>query len=211
VALTATELAASAGAPVVPVIVIDDAEHAVALGEALVAGGIRTAEVTLRTPAGLEAIRRMAQVGGLIVGAGTVIDPEGVDRAVDAGARFIVSPGLDEAVVNRCRDLDVLALPGVATASEVQHAMRLGLQAVKLFPAGVMGGATLISALGGPFPDMQFMPSGGVSLASAPEYLALASVSLISGSWMVSRELIASQQFGEIERISRQTTEALTA
>ncbi|MCC6855848.1 MAG: keto-deoxy-phosphogluconate aldolase, partial [Microbacteriaceae bacterium] len=136
-ALTATELAASAGAPVVPVIVIDDAEHAVALGESLVAGGIRTAEVTFRTPAGLEAIRRMAQVGGLIVGAGTVIDPEGVERAVDAGARFIVSPGLDEAVVNRCRDLDVLALPGVATASEVQHAMRLGLQAVKLFPAGV--------------------------------------------------------------------------
>ena len=160
-ALTATELAASAGAPVVPVIVIDDAEHAVALGESLVAGGIRTAEVTFRTPAGLEAIRRMAQVGGLIVGAGTVIDPEGVERAVDAGARFIVSPGLDEAVVNRCRDLDVLALPGVATASEVQHAMRLGLQAVKLFPAGVIGGATLISALGNPSPTCSSCPRAG--------------------------------------------------
>ena len=210
-ALTATDLAAAAGAPVVPVIVIDDAEHATALGAALVAGGIRTAEVTFRTPAGLESIRRMAQVDGIIVGAGTVIDPEGVERAVDAGARFIVSPGLDEAVVTRCRELDVLALPGVATASEVQHAMRLGLRAVKLFPAGVIGGAKLIAAFGGPFPDMQFMPSGGVSLASAPEYLALPSVSLVSGSWMVSRELIANQQFGEIERISRQTTEALTA
>jgi 2-dehydro-3-deoxyphosphogluconate aldolase/(4S)-4-hydroxy-2-oxoglutarate aldolase len=198
-------------APVVPVIVIDDASHAAPLGRALVQGGIRFAEVTLRTPAALASLREMSSVDGLIVGAGTVLDVEGVERAVAAGARFIVSPGLDESVVLRCLDLGVLPIPGIATASEIQRALALGLKFVKAFPAAPLGGPAFLETMSAPFPQMSFLPSGGVDLASAPAYLALPAVPVVSGSWMAPRSAIAAGDFATITRLAQETTSALAS
>ncbi len=194
-----------ASCPVIPVVVIDDATDAPDLAAALMAGGIRCAEITLRTPAGLDAIRAIAAAAGpsFTVGAGTVLDVDQFDAAVEAGAAFVVSPGLDAAVVERARERGIDVLPGVATATEVQHARRLGVRTVKFFPADRLGGLPAISALAAPFSDMAFVPSGGVSAANIGEYLAHASVPAVSGSWMVARPLIASREFGRIEELSR--------
>jgi len=162
--------------PVVPVVVLDHPDQAVPLGEALLAGGIDVMEVTLRTDAGLEAIRRLAGLPGMHVGAGSVLVPEQVDQVVDAGARFVVSPGLSVDVVARCRTRDVPALPGVATASELMTAVSLGLDEVKFFPAGLLGGPAAIRALAAPFTRMAFMPSGGVKAENMADYLAVPAV-----------------------------------
>jgi 2-dehydro-3-deoxyphosphogluconate aldolase / (4S)-4-hydroxy-2-oxoglutarate aldolase len=191
----------------VPVIVIDDARQAVPLAEALLRGGIGCAEITLRTDAGPAAIAAASAVADFIVGAGTVLTPDDVDRVVDAGARFVVSPGLAEDVVERSLELGVEVIPGVATATEVQRALRLGLSRLKLFPAGPLGGLAAVRALAGPFPDVRFLPSGGVSAANAGEYLASPSVFAVSGSWMATRELIAARDFEAIERLSRACVE----
>lgn len=196
--------------PVIPVVVLDDASSATRLAAALARGGIRCAEITLRTPAALEAIRAITgEIGATVdrefrVGAGTVLDVDQLDAAVDAGASFVVSPGLDRAVVERARERGVDVLPGVATASEVQHARRLGLSAVKFFPADKLGGLDTITALAAPFPDVAFVPSGGVSAANTGAYLGHPSVPCVSGSWMAARDLIDGGRFERIEELSRE-------
>ncbi|GGI44040.1 2-dehydro-3-deoxyphosphogluconate aldolase/(4S)-4-hydroxy-2-oxoglutarate aldolase [Agromyces flavus] len=188
----------------VPVVVLDDPARAVPLAEALQRGGIRCAEITLRTPAGIDAIAALREVPDFTVGAGTVLEPDDVDRVFDAGARFVVSPGLADDVVERAQALGVEVIPGVATATEVQRAIRLGLDRLKLFPAGPLGGTAAIRALAGPFPGVRYLPSGGVTAANAAEYLASPHVFAVSGSWMATRELIAAGDFDAIARISRE-------
>ena len=191
---------------IVPVIVIDDAGAATDLVGALVDGGIRCAEITMRTPAGLHAIAAVAGIPGFTVGAGTVLSPIELQRVVDVGARFIVSPGFDDELVGLARTLGVGVLPGVATATEVQRAVGQGVEVVKFFPAGQLGGLRTIDALAAPFPGTGFVPSGGVTADNAAEYLAHPSVPAISGSWMAGRELIAARDFDEIRR---RTTEVV--
>ncbi|TQL55622.1 bifunctional 4-hydroxy-2-oxoglutarate aldolase/2-dehydro-3-deoxy-phosphogluconate aldolase [Subtercola boreus] len=185
---------------VVPVIVIDDAVDVPALAEALLSGGITAAEITLRTPAGSAAIAAAARVDGLLVGAGTVTTLEQVDRAADAGARFIVSPGFDPELVERALSRGLVVLPGVATASEAQAAVRSGLAAVKLFPISQLGGVDFVSALAGPFPMLEFMPSGGVTAANVTGYLEHPAVFAVGGGWIAPRALIAEKRFAEIAR-----------
>lgn len=183
---------------VIPVVVIDDATDAVPLGEALIDGGLPIAEVTLRTPQAIEAIQAMARLDDLLVGAGSVCNAADVDRAVGAGARFVVSPGLSAAVVERCRTLGVEVIPGVATPSEMMQALDLGLDLVKLFPAGLLGGPPAIRDLGAPFPSLRFVPTGGVSAANLGDYLALPAVAAVGGSWMVARDLVRDGRFDDI-------------
>jgi len=194
---------------VVPVVVLDDVAQAAPLGDALVAGGLPCAEVTFRTAAGEAALAALAARGDLLVGAGTVLTAAQVDRAVDAGAAFIVSPGLSAEVVVRAQERGVTALPGTATASEVQAAVNLGLEVVKLFPARVLGGTELIDALSGPFPGMRFMPSGGVTLATAGDYLRHPAVLAVGGSWMVPRARVAAGDFDAIRTLTEETVSAL--
>ena len=201
------------GLGIVPVVVIDDAAQAPGLVAALAAGGIRCAEITMRTDAGIDAIREAtaALPDGFLVGAGTVLTGADVDRAVDAGARFIVSPGLDDEVLARCASLGVPIVPGVATATEVQRALRAGLDHLKLFPAGMLGGLPMISALAGPFPQVRFLPSGGVSPSNAAEYAASPHVFAVSGSWMAPRDLIAAGDWAEVTSRSRAAMELVRA
>jgi 2-dehydro-3-deoxyphosphogluconate aldolase/(4S)-4-hydroxy-2-oxoglutarate aldolase len=194
----------------VPVVVLDDPGRAAPLADALQRGGIRCAEITLRTPAALGAIAALRDLSDFTVGAGTVLTPRDVDRVVDAGARFVVSPGLAEDVVERAQALGVDVFPGVATATEVQRAIRLGLDRLKLFPAGPLGGLAAIRALAGPFPDVRYLPSGGVTPANAGEYLASPHVFAVSGSWMATRELIAAGDFDAVARRSREAVDAVT-
>lgn len=180
-------LAALSRHRLVPVVVIDDARCADPLGDALVAGGLPVAEITFRTDAGVEALRRLAGRGDLLVGAGTVLTPAQVDEAVRAGAAFVVSPGLSRPVVQRCLDHGVLPLPGAVTATEVLAALELGLTTVKFFPAESSGGAAAVKALSAPFGGVQFMPTGGIGPANLADYLALPAVRAVGGSWMVPR------------------------
>lgn len=186
---------------IVPVVVIDDAATAPDLVAALAEGGIHTVELTLRTPAGLDAIRAVADSSSLI-GAGTVLTVRQVEEVADAGAAFVVSPGYDDEVVARALELGLIVLPGVATPTELQRALKAGLDDVKLFPADRLGGLDMITALAGPFPNVGFMPSGGVKPGNARDYLAHPNVFAISGSWMVGRNLIAAGAFDEIARLS---------
>jgi 2-dehydro-3-deoxyphosphogluconate aldolase / (4S)-4-hydroxy-2-oxoglutarate aldolase len=195
-----SSIGALAGHPIIPVIVIDDAAHAESLANALLDGGISCAEVTFRTPAAAAAIRAMAGVPGFTVGAGTVISFDQLEVATDAGATFIVSPGLDPDLVDAARARSLGVLPGVATATEVLTAIRAGLDAVKFFPADQLGGLAMIRALAAPFPQIGFIPSGGVNAENAAEYLADGAVPAVSGSWMAPADLIAAANFGEIER-----------
>jgi 2-dehydro-3-deoxyphosphogluconate aldolase / (4S)-4-hydroxy-2-oxoglutarate aldolase len=197
--------------PVVPVVVLDDPEQAVPLGEALLAGGIDVIEITLRTDAGLESIRRLAGLPGLHVGAGTVLVPDEVDEVVKAGARFVVSPGISADVVQRCRALGVPALPGVATASELMTATALGLTEVKFFPAGLLGGPAAIRALAAPFTRMAFMPSGGVKPDNMADYLAVPAVPAVSGSWMVEPGLLRAKDWDEVTARAAAAIERATA
>ena len=187
---------------IVPVVVIDDAGAAPDLADALAAGGIRCAEITLRTPAGLEAIRAVAGRSDFVVGAGTVLTAEQVDAAADAGARFLVSPGLDDAVITRAAERRMPLVPGVATATEVQRALGHGIRHLKLFPANLIGGLAAVRAFAGPFPVVRFLPSGGVSADNAAEYLASPSVFAVSGSWMVPASAVSSRQFEVVRRLS---------
>jgi 2-dehydro-3-deoxyphosphogluconate aldolase / (4S)-4-hydroxy-2-oxoglutarate aldolase len=192
--------------PIIPVIVIDDPARAIDLAHALMRGGILCAEVTLRTPAALKALELMSTVQNFSAGVGTVRSVADLEAAHGSGAQFAVSPGLDEAIVDAARGFDIEILPGVATATEVQHAFRLGLRVVKFFPADRLGGLEGIRALSGPFPEMGFVPSGGVTAASAIDYLAHSAVPAVSGSWMATREMIATGDFATIERLSAEST-----
>ena len=174
-------------APVIPVLVIDDAHHARELAEALVAGGLRVLEVTLRTPAAIDAIRRMNLVPGAIVGAGTVVNEAQLDEVRAAGAEFIVSPGLTEDLAHAVAATGIPYLPGVATAGEIMHGLDLGLTHFKFFPAEAAGGIKALKALAAPFAQCRFCPTGGITAASAPDWLALDPVLCVGGSWIVPR------------------------
>ena len=182
---------------IIPVVVIESLETARPLAEALEEGGLPVAEVTFRTETAADAVR-------LLVGAGTVVRPEQVDLAVEAGARFIVMPGLSPRVIERCRELDVLVIPGVATATEVIAALDHGLDLLKLFPAQAAGGVALLRSLHGPFPGVRWIPTGGVSASNAASYLALPAVAAVGGSWMVAPELIAARDFATVTRLARE-------
>ncbi len=186
-------------------LVIDDAARSADVVAALAAGGARCVEITLRTPSAVEAIARAAAVKGVVVGAGTVIGPQDVDRVADAGARFVVTPGFDPEVVSRCLDLGLGILPGVATATEAMRAMRAGLSAVKFFPADRLGGVAMIAALAAPLAGLAFVPSGGVSADNLRAYLDHPSVCAVSGSWMAPAELMRSGDLVGIERLTRET------
>ncbi len=198
------------GHRVIPVVVIDDASSAPPLGEALLAGGLPIAEITFRTSDAERALRIMADLSGMVVGAGSVRTVEQVDQAIAAGARFIVSPGLSESVVRRCQALEVLVVPGVATATEIMHALDLGVDVVKLFPAGVIGGPPAVRDLGAPFPSLRFVPTGGVGPGNMVDYLSLTSVIAVGGSWMVARDLIADARFETIRQLAAQAVAAAT-
>jgi 2-dehydro-3-deoxyphosphogluconate aldolase / (4S)-4-hydroxy-2-oxoglutarate aldolase len=191
------------GQRIVPVVVIDDAALAVDVGAALARGGIGCAEITLRTPAAVDAIRAMSGAGDLVVGAGTVLTTDDVLRVADAGARFVVSPGLDDDVIACAFDRGLGVLPGAATATEVQRALRAGVRTVKFFPAHRLGGVDTIAALAAPFPTTGFVPSGGVTASTMAAYLAHPSVPAVSGSWMVAPRLLAGRDLDAIEALSR--------
>ncbi|MEJ5867208.1 bifunctional 4-hydroxy-2-oxoglutarate aldolase/2-dehydro-3-deoxy-phosphogluconate aldolase [Pseudokineococcus sp. 5B2Z-1] len=177
--------------PLLPVLVVDEGTDGVELGRVLVEGGLGCAEVTLRTPAALRVLEEMAATPGLLVGAGTVLRDAQVAAAVVAGAAFCVSPGLDEGVIAAAAEHGVLGVPGVASATEVQRASRLGLRLLKLFPAQPLGGPAMVRALAGPFPEVRFVPTGGVGPEVVPDYLALPSVAGVGGSWFVDRRRVA--------------------
>ncbi|MGO1383444.1 MAG: bifunctional 4-hydroxy-2-oxoglutarate aldolase/2-dehydro-3-deoxy-phosphogluconate aldolase [Arachnia sp.] len=195
-------LSALAAARLVPVVVLDDAADADALAGALVDGGLPVAEVTFRTSAAEESIRVMAARGDILIGAGTVLTAKQVDVAVAAGASYVVSPGLSRAVVERCQEHGVLALPGAVTATEVQMALELGLTTVKFFPAGTSGGPAAISALAAPFVGVKFVPTGGVGPKNLGEYLAIPAVTAVGGSWMVPRDRVSAQDFAGIRDLT---------
>lgn len=174
-------------APVIPVLVIEDIEHALPVAEALVAGGLPALEVTLRTECAIEAIKVMKRVPGAVVGAGTVLNPFDLDKAIDAGAEFIVSPGLTPALGEAAVKRGIPFLPGTANASDMMLALDLGLTRLKFFPAMANGGVPALKAIAGPFGQLRFCPTGGVSLATAPEWLALHAVICVGGSWMVPK------------------------
>ncbi|MHB8530535.1 MAG: bifunctional 4-hydroxy-2-oxoglutarate aldolase/2-dehydro-3-deoxy-phosphogluconate aldolase [Caulobacteraceae bacterium] len=173
-------------APVIPVLIIEDAALAVPIAEALVAGGLPALEVTLRTPAALEVIAEMAKVEGAVIGAGTVLNPAQLDAAVGAGARFVVSPGLTEPLARLAGERGVPFLPGVATPGDIMRGLDLGLSHFKFFPAEASGGITALTALSAPFAGARFCPTGGITAANAAHWLALDCVLCVGGSWLVS-------------------------
>lgn len=192
--------------PVIPVIVIKHIEDALPLARALVRGGLRVLEVTLRTPAALDAIRAMRAVEGAIVGAGTVLGQAQYDAAIEAGAQFVVSPGLTDALVALAAARgEVPLLPGVATASEVMRAREAGYTRLKFFPAESSGGVATLEGFASVFPDVRFCPTGGISSDSATRYLALANVACVGGSWPMPDEAMAQRDWGRIERLASAT------
>lgn len=192
-------------APVIPVVVLADAADAVPLARALVAGGLPVIEVTLRTPAALDAIRAVAaEVPDAIVGAGTVLSPAQVAESVSAGARFLVSPGWTDVLLAAMEGSGVPFLPGVSTTSEVVALLERGVREMKFFPAQAAGGTAYLRSLAGPLPQARFCPTGGVGLASAPEYLALPNVGCVGGSWMLPEDAVAARDWGRIESLARE-------
>ncbi|MFE0683476.1 bifunctional 4-hydroxy-2-oxoglutarate aldolase/2-dehydro-3-deoxy-phosphogluconate aldolase [Streptomyces sp. NPDC058961] len=192
-------------APVVPVVVIDDAADAVPLARALVAGGLPAIEVTLRTPAALDAIRAIAaEVPDAVVGAGTVISRAGVAKAIGAGARFLVSPGWTPALLDAMQGSGVPFLPGVSTTSEVVALLEQGVREMKFFPAEAAGGTAYLKSLAGPLPQARFCPTGGISLASAPTYLALPNVGCVGGTWMLPQDALATGDWPRVETLARE-------
>ena len=197
-------LAVIAQTGIVPVIVIDSPDHAVRLGQALLDGGIRCAEVTLRTPLALAAMEALSGLSGLTIGAGTVTDPDEVGACFDAGARFVVSPGFDPDIYARCAERRLPYLPGAVTATEVQRARRAGLNTLKFFPAETGGGLPAVRALAGPFPDVAFVPTGGIGPGNLADYLQCKPVLAVGGSWMASRDDIRNGEFARITELSAQ-------
>lgn len=194
----------SAGA-VIPVMAIDDLSTAVDLAHALVEGGIPTLEITLRTPVGVDAIRLIAkEVPNAIVGAGTVTNPEQLKAVEDAGALFAISPGLHETLAKASHQSSIPLIPGVATPGEVQLALEHGIDTLKLFPAEVVGGKAMLKALFGPYPDIRFCPTGGITLESAPEYLALPNVLCVGGSWLTPKGAVQNKDWDSITRLAKE-------
>ncbi len=197
---------------VIPVVAIGRAEDAPALGEALADAGLPCAEITLRTPAGLEAIRLLRQAQpGLLVGAGTVLSPDQASRAIDAGAQFIVMPGFRDDVVAMCRKAGIGVYPGVITPTEIMRALDAGVSDVKFFPAESAGGLAHLRALAGPFPMVRFIPTGGVGPANLAAYLSDMSVLAVGGSWMVKPDLLASRDWVTVRSLAAGAAAAVAA
>jgi 2-dehydro-3-deoxyphosphogluconate aldolase/(4S)-4-hydroxy-2-oxoglutarate aldolase len=193
----ATERLEAAG--VVPVITIEDAARAPGLGEALLAGGLPLAEITFRTDAAADAIAELRRaVPDVLVGAGTVLDADTVDRALGAGAEFIVAPGLNRAVVQRCHERDVAVIPGVATPTEIEAALALGLRLVKLFPAEALGGLPYLQAIAAPYRGVRFVPTGGIGPANLDAWLANPAVAACGGSWIATADDIRDGRWDEV-------------
>jgi 2-dehydro-3-deoxyphosphogluconate aldolase/(4S)-4-hydroxy-2-oxoglutarate aldolase len=192
---------------VLPVVTVVDADQGEAVALALARGGITCVEITFRTDGAAAAIARIAALEGVAVGAGTVVSPEQADAALAAGARFAVAPALDERVVEYCRDLGLPFIPGVATPSEVARARSLGLRLVKVFPAAQLGGPAFVRSIAAVFPDVHFLPTGGVDVATLAEYLAIPSVLACGGSWMVAPALLRSGRFDEVERLAHEAVQ----
>jgi 2-dehydro-3-deoxyphosphogluconate aldolase/(4S)-4-hydroxy-2-oxoglutarate aldolase len=192
-----------------PIVVMDKAEHAAALGEVLAAGGLSLVEVTFRTPAAESAVRTLAQRGDLLVGAGTILTTEQADRAIDAGARFLVAPGTNTKVVEHVLKRGFPMVPGVATPSEIELATSLGVEALKFFPAETMGGVAALKAFAGPYPDARFIPTGGITPELLPDYLRLSSVIACGGSWVAPRELLTAGRFDSIAALIEQAKKLL--
>ena len=190
-------------ASVIPVIAIDDPDHAVPLAKALVAGGIRVLEVTLRTEHGLQAIRAMSEVEGAIVGVGTLTQPHEFEASRDAGAVFGVSPGLTATIIEAAKKSGLPLLPGVMTPSEVMAAREHGFKQLKLFPAVPAGGVGMLNAIGGPLPDVTFCPTGGISIETAPKFLACKNVACVGGSWLTPKDLIARGDWAGITELAK--------
>lgn len=190
-------------APIVPVLVVKDAAKARPLAEALVAGGLPALEVTLRTPAALEAIREMTQVTGGVVGAGTLITPADVHAAVDAGAQFGVSPGATDVLLDACEEAGLPLLPGAATASEAMRLLARGYDMLKFFPAEASGGAQALKAIGAPLPQISFCPTGGINPTNAASYLSLPNVICAGGSWVAPADLVAAGDWAAITALAK--------
>ncbi|MFT4768267.1 MAG: 2-dehydro-3-deoxyphosphogluconate aldolase/(4S)-4-hydroxy-2-oxoglutarate aldolase [Glaciecola sp.] len=199
-------------APVVPVLAIEDLDHAIPLARALVAGGIPVLEVTLRTPAGLPAIRAISEaVPDAIVGAGTVVNARDFEAAVEAGSRFVVTPGLTQGILDAAVGSSVPLIPGVATVSELMRALDYGIDCLKFFPAEASGGAAALKAFAGPFPNVDFCPTGGIGLHNIDDYLALTSVLTVGGSWLTPSGLLAAQDWNAITRLAREAVDHVLA
>lgn len=202
----ASDLAAQvcALAPVIPVLVIDDASLAQGLARALVAGGLPALEVTLRTPAALEAIREMASVPGGVVGAGTLLSDKDVEAAKAAGATFGVSPGATDRLLDACEANDLPLLAGTASPSDVMRLLERGYSVAKFFPSEINGGVPALKGIGAPLPQMRFCPTGGIGLANAPAYLALPNVLCVGGSWVAPADLVRAADWAGIEALARE-------
>ena len=202
-----TALEVMKDAPVIPVIVLNDVAHAVPMAKALVAGGIRMLEVTMRTSAALSCIRAIAkEVPGAVVGAGTVRSAKDAEAAAEAGAKFMVSPGYTREIGRACKEMRIALLPGVATSSEIMVAQEDGFQQLKFFPAMQAGGPALLKAWSGPFTDVQFCPTGGVSLENAPQLLSLKNVVCVGGSWLTPAALMQEGNWAEITRMAKEAS-----
>lgn len=191
-------------APVVPVLVVDDAAVAADLAAALVKGGLPALEVTLRTPAALDAIREMAAVEGGVVGAGTLLTPADVIAAKEAGALFGVTPGTTERLIDAALDAELPLLPGAATATEALRLLERGFTIQKFFPAEASGGVPALKAIGGPMPQVRFCPTGGVSLANAPDYLSLPNTICVGGSWVAPKDAVAAKDWARITELAKE-------
>ncbi|MBS3796506.1 bifunctional 4-hydroxy-2-oxoglutarate aldolase/2-dehydro-3-deoxy-phosphogluconate aldolase [Pseudoalteromonas sp. BDTF-M6] len=195
-------------APVVPVVVIERLEDAAPLAQALYNGGLRALEITLRTPVAAEAVKIMKEtVPEAYVGTGTVIDKATFEASIDAGADFMVSPGVNDELLALASQSDTPFLPGAATPSEVMRLAERGFSFLKFFPAAAAGGPAMLKSIGGPLPGVKFCPTGGISLASAPEYLALDNVVCVGGTWMLDKTLIANKDWQAIEELARQASQ----
>lgn len=191
--------------PVVPVIVINKLEHAVPLAKALVAGGVRVLEVTLRTACAMDAIRAIAkEVPDAIIGAGTVLNPEQLAEVTEAGARFAISPGLTDALLKAASAGSIPLIPGICTVSELMMGLDAGLREFKFFPAEANGGVKALQAIAGPFPQVRFCPTGGISPANYRDYLALKSVLCIGGSWLVPADALESGDYARITELAKE-------
>jgi 2-dehydro-3-deoxyphosphogluconate aldolase/(4S)-4-hydroxy-2-oxoglutarate aldolase len=191
-------------APVVPVLVVEDVSKARSLAQALVKGGLPALEVTLRTPAALDVIRAMAEVPGGVVGAGTLLTPADVKAAKAAGAKFGVSPGATDRIIDACAAEGLPLLPGAATATEVMVLLEKGFTVQKFFPAEASGGASALAAIGAPLPQVKFCPTGGVSMKNVLDYLKLSNVICCGGSWVAPKAAVAAGNWAEVERLARE-------
>ncbi|WP_084005151.1 bifunctional 4-hydroxy-2-oxoglutarate aldolase/2-dehydro-3-deoxy-phosphogluconate aldolase [Gilvimarinus polysaccharolyticus] len=193
-------------APVVPVMVVENLDDAVPLAQALYNGGLKVLEITLRTPVALEAISAMVKAlpDDAVIGSGTVVTPADLQASVDAGAKFMVSPGTTAALIEAAKQCDVPLLPGIATPSEAMNLYTQGFTHLKFFPAEAAGGISMVKSIGGPLPQITFCPTGGINLEKAPSYLALPNVACVGGTWMAPKNLIAEKKWDEIEVLARQ-------